>query len=210
MLVGIDVGANRLDCVGIADDGEVLRTALFSASEISALVGWAAGASVVAIDAPAQLSTAPHAGDEHLAPKFRAARCAEIALGREHGSWVPWVTPEAAPGSGWIRTGLDLHRAFAAGDSEAAIEVFPLAAFRELAGGRRLAKKSTVTGIRQRVEVLEFTGIGAERLTMRSHDALDALVAAAIAQDHAAGRARAVTCGHDRSAIWLPAARERA
>ncbi len=40
---------------------------------------------------------------------------------------------------------------------------------------------------------------------MWSHDSLDALMAALIARDRTEGRAEMVTCGHDESAIWLPA-----
>jgi hypothetical protein len=107
VVIGIDVGAQRLHCVKVGDDGS-LGGRVFAAQELDELRSWAAGAEVIAVDAPAQLSTAPHANDETLAPKFRHARCAEIALGREHGIWVPWTSPTGPPVPGWMATGLEV------------------------------------------------------------------------------------------------------
>ena len=57
-----------------------------------------------------------------------------------------------------------------------------------------------------RVELLQARGIADPQLAMWSHDALDALLAALVARDYGEGRAQRVGCGHDESAIWLPAA----
>jgi predicted nuclease with RNAse H fold len=203
LYVGVDVAADRLHCVALDERLRVDATAVFSGAEIPELASWAEGASTIAIDAPAQLSTAPHRDDPSLSPKFAVARCAEIALGRQYGSWVPWVTPTAEPIPGWMATGLATYDALR-GRGAAVVEVFPYAGFRELVRPARLPKKSTADGARVRIEALRRAGVEAEDLPMWSHDALDALLAALIAHDHAAGTAAAATCGHDGSAIWLP------
>jgi predicted nuclease with RNAse H fold len=176
---------------------------LVAAAEVSALARAFASARAVAVDAPAKTSSAPHRLDTTLSPKFQLARCAEIALGREHRSWVPWVAPTTRPASGWMETGFALYDALAGVDAPA-LEVFPYAGFRALAAGRRLPKKSTIEGINARVELLQARGIAVPRLATWSHDALDALLAALVARDYGEGRAQRVSCGHDDSAIWLP------
>src|SRR6266540_7004124 len=95
----------------------------------------------------------PHRDDATLSPKFRAGRCAEIALGRDHRCWVPWVAPAIEPENGWMRTGLDLFEALAGACIET-IEVFPYAGYRALAGKARLPKKQAVAGVRARVQLL--------------------------------------------------------
>ena len=194
--IGVDVGAVKLHAVALPLDVRVFEDA-------GALASWADGAAVVAIDAPAQLSTRPHAGDDALAPKFRAARCGEIALGREHGYWVPWVGPAERPDGGWLAMGLAAHEAL-----PGALEAFPYAGFRELAGGAPLARKQTREGRDQRAALLREAGV--EAGAAWSHDTLDAALCAGVARDRAAGRARRVTCGHDDSAIWLPGSVARA
>jgi hypothetical protein len=80
--------------------------------------------------------------------------------------------------------------------------VYPHAAFRVLAGRRRLPSKLTPEGVNARVEILRAAGVdGGAFVSMWSHDALDATVAAVVVADP---QAVAVTCGHDGSAIWLP------
>ena len=197
MFVGIDVGARRLDAAAVNLDGGVINLAVFDASEPWAAAAWCRGADMVAIDAPQALSAAPHAHDVSLAPKFRSARCAEIDLGRRHRLWVPWPTPiPDAPVPGWMAAGFALFGAL-----PAAIEVFPYAAFRVLARSR-LARKQTPAG---RVARARLLGLALDR---HSHHVLDAVVAARTARDHALGSAVAATCGHDGSAIWLPAVAE--
>jgi hypothetical protein len=90
---GIDVGERRLHCAMLDGGGRILDCATIGAGDPKALASWFDGARVVAIDAPEAPSTAPHGDRAELPPKFRAARCAEIELGRSHGCWVPWVAP---------------------------------------------------------------------------------------------------------------------
>jgi predicted nuclease with RNAse H fold len=198
--VGVDVGAKRLHAVAIDRQGTVNDVRTLASDEADVLVASCAGASAVAIDAPSTLSRAPHA-EAMLSRKFQRARCAEIALGRLYGIWVPWVTPEAEPPA-WMAVGIDLFRRLGEAGVPA-LEVYPYAGFRVLAGGR-LAPKSSLEGLRQRAALLAVAGLEPSHVEAWSHDALDALLAAAIARDWALGRAREVTCGHDGSAIWLP------
>ena len=183
-----------MHCVAVDEDVEAR---VFAAGELDALASWAANADVIAIDAPAQLSQAPHADDETLSPKFRHARCAEIALGREHGIWVPWTSPAGPPVPGWMATGFEL---FATLPGEL-LEVYPYGGFRVLA--HPLAKKTTAAGARQRLDALRTAGLTIGDL--RSHDLIDAALAALVALQRRSGTAVPVTCGHDGSAIWLPA-----
>jgi predicted nuclease with RNAse H fold len=204
VFVGIDVGAERLHCVAANEDLRLADSAVFAATELDDLVDRVRGAASIAVDAPSDLSTAPHADDTGLGLKFRTGRCAEIALGRDFGYWVPWVTPTAAPEVGWMATGFALYQKLRAAGIEP-IEVFPYAAYRELVRPERLPKKQAVAGLRARAAALRMLGVREAALQMWSHDGLDAFVGAVVARDHARGDARAATCGHDASAIWLPA-----
>jgi len=203
---GIDVGANRLHCVALDTGRRVVGAWLLDARELDRVVEVVTGARAVMVDAPAQVSAMPHRDDPRpLSPKFRSARCAEIALGLEHRSWVPFVAPAERPASGCIATGLSVFDALADAGVPA-FEMFPFAGYRALARGLPLPKKITVAGIRTRVELLLEAGVSAPQALMWSHDGLDALLGALVAVDQAQGRALRVTCGHDESAIWLPAA----
>jgi predicted nuclease with RNAse H fold len=202
--VGIDVGARLLHCAALNADGRILDSAVLAADDRALLRAWCADATVVAVDAPEGPSTAPHAGDAGLSPKFRAARCAEIELGRRHGCWVPWVAPRAAPFPSWMQSGFAVYEAVGGEGGPQLIEVYPYAGFTVLAG-ERLPRKQSAAGRQARAELLARAGVKEERHTPRSHDTLDALMAALVARDCGAGRARAVSCGHDGSAIWLPA-----
>jgi predicted nuclease with RNAse H fold len=204
-LVGVDVSARTLHCAAIDSCGLFLDHAVLSADDRGALARWCAGAAVVAIDAPEMPSTAPHAGDRTLAPKFRAARCAEVELGRRHRSWVSWVAPREPPFPGWMESGFRAFEALRVPGGPGLLEVYPHAGFRELAGGRPLASKRSAAGRRQRAELLGQVGLAGDGVEELSHDLIDALMAALTARDRARGRARRVTCGHDGSAIWLPA-----
>ena len=203
--LGIDVGARTLHCATIDEQAVSVKRAALPAEDTEALAHWCADAEAVAIDAPEAPSTAPHVEETGLSPKFRRARCAEIELGRRHGSWVSWVAPVEAPFPPWMEAGF---RAFAtlrdAGAPEL-LEVYPYACFRALAAGRRPAPKQTLAGRKERVRLLAAAGVAVDRFATFSHDFLDATVAALTALDRARGRARPVTCGHDASAIWLPA-----
>jgi predicted nuclease with RNAse H fold len=176
---------------------------LLEPSETDELRAWAADAEAVCVDAPASVSNGPHASDETLSEKFRQARCAEIALGREFGYWVPWPTPLNEMKAGWMVTGLVVYFALRA-QGVPALEYYPYAGFRELAGSRLLPKKQTAAGIRVRVELLERAGVKAPDLAMWSHDSLDACLGAVVARQWAQGTAQRAGCGHDESAIWLP------
>jgi len=200
---GIDVAARHLHCVGIDNDGRVVSVRLLEASELDGLAAWAREAEAVGVDAPAQVSTGPHADDPNLPPKFRTARCAEIDLRRVFSCAVPWTAPMTAMTAGWMLTGLTVFDALRRADVPA-IEVYPYAGFRELAGRTRPPKKTTAAGIRARIALLERAGVTESDLEMWSHDALDACLGAVIARDWAHGNAQRAGCGHDESAIWLP------
>ena len=202
--VGIDVGASRLHAVALRSGRVVAADVLDPDGGV--VVDWVRSLPRdvvrVAVDAPSALSTGAHAEDTTLAPKFRAARCGEVALGVERGVWVPWVSPPAgaADVAGWITVGLAVFAALAAAGVPA-VETFPHAVFRALAGGARVPAKSTPAGLARRVELLRGAGIDDVSLPVWGHDGLDAAAAALVAADPSAD---AVTCGHDDSAIWLP------
>jgi predicted nuclease with RNAse H fold len=206
---GIDVSATALHCVAVDERLRLVDSGVFDAGDIGSLRDRIAGAAVVAIDAPASLSTEPHRNDRAISRKFQAARCGEVALGRDRGYWVPWVSPVDEP-PGWMRVGLELYAAVEAEAGSTAIEVYPHACFRELAHGARLPKKTTAAGVVRRVELLREVGLDTPSLQMWSHDALDAAVAAVTAAELHQGAAAKVTCragddiDHDGSAIWLP------
>ncbi|HEX2192940.1 MAG TPA: DUF429 domain-containing protein, partial [Acidimicrobiales bacterium] len=183
--------------------GGVAETLVRPASDIAALVEWASGAAAVAVDAPDAWSTGPHHDDDRLAPKFRSARCAEIGLARLEGIWVPWTTPVEPVSDSWIAVGVDLFTALRAAGHEP-LEVYPHATFRVLSGSRPPSKR-TVEGVRARVQLLRAAGVSCPAVGSWGHDALDAASAALVALHHRRGTARPVTCGHDGSAIWLPA-----
>lgn len=199
--LGIDVAGTHVHCVELAADGSVVRAEVVRADTIEAIVPWAKKVGVVAIDAPQAPSTKPHRGDTTLKPKFQAARCAEIALGRERGIWVSWVTPVSGF-KPWMSTGLALYRALT-GAAEL-LETYPQGIFRTLAGST-IDPKSTQKGLARRVELLRDAHVRDAGLAMWSHDGLDAAAAALVALQRAQERAESVTCGHDGSAIWLPA-----
>lgn len=202
--VGVDVASAHVHAVAIDGDLRVIDADVFGADQLDSLCSWSSGAEVVAVDAPATLSTAQHAADDSLPPKFRSARCAEIGLARSFGIWVPWVTPvSGSPLREWMKTGLEVHRQLAAG-GRMVIEVYPHAGYLRLAGAKSLPKKQTLAGARTRISALAAAGISRTRLPMWSHDGLDALLAALVAHANAVGTAVPATCGHDGSAIWLP------
>lgn len=198
---GIDVGADRVHCVRLREAD--ITTRVFGAGDIDAVLEWMDDAECIAIDSPDRLSTGKHENDLELGAKFRSGRCAEVALGREHRLWVPWVTPRAEPVPPWMGVGFTLFAAFLAA-GRTCIEVYPHACFHRLAAGGRLANKRSAQGSRQRVDLLWARGFDADHVEMWSHDAIDAAVAALTAADWCRGTAVGVTCGHDDSRIWLP------
>ena len=206
--VGVDVGAQRLHVVVLGSGGGVVDGRVLAAADLKSLIEVCGGAECVAIDAPDSLSTAPHkadgvAGGKPLAPKFQNARCAEIGLGIQCGIWVPWATPEQ-DSPGWMAVGIQVFAQVRTAGVPA-IEVYPHAGFRSLAGWKKLAKKTEPAGIAERTDLLRKAGVDDRWLALWSHDALDAALAAVVARDRVLGTASAATCGHDGSAIWLPA-----
>ena len=208
VFAGIDVGERSLHVVVLGNRGEFVDQLHFAATELDRAVDAVLGAAAVAIDSPDRLSAAVHASDSELviAPKFRMGRCAEIGLLKLHRYQVPWVTPvsdELLPG--WMRVGIDLFaRLRDAGQDP--IEVFPDAGFRRLAGQLKpLPKKGTRAGTLERVRLLGLTGVSAPGIAMWGPDWMDAALSAQLARMSASGDAVAATCGHDGTAIWIPA-----
>ncbi|WP_026912373.1 DUF429 domain-containing protein [Patulibacter minatonensis] len=213
--MGIDVGARSLHAVALTADRRIARAAVFDAHDVAGVVSWAAGAQVAGIDGPDAASPGVHADDGTIARKFRAARTGEVALGRHHGHWVSWVTPADVPDGSWMAVAVALHAAFREAGA-LAIEVYPHAAFAELAGGRRLRSKQRPDGLGERVALLRAEVGDVPHLGMWSHDGLDAAAAALVAADRLDGVA--VESGprpgdpvgpdgmlvDDGSRIWLP------
>jgi predicted nuclease with RNAse H fold len=212
--MGVDLGATRIDAVVVTDgaDGRaaVATVGAFAATDVDAVVELATGVTAIAIDAPAELSTAPHRGDETVNRKFRVARCGEIALGQQARIWVPWVTPaDPAQVPGWMAVGFTLWRALRAAGHEP-IEVYPAGIFRTLAGGP-LPRKTTLPGHAARRSLLAPEAELPSTVEVWTHDGIDALAAAVTARRYSSGRARRFAHaepGCDESAVWLPAVAE--
>jgi hypothetical protein len=209
--VGIDLGASTIHVVVLASGGSpptVIAARSFEAAELEAVVTFVRGACDIAIDAPAQLSTAVHLHDASVSRKFRIARCGEIALGQQAKIWVPWVTPaDAAEVAGWMQVGFDLWAALRGAGYEP-IEVYPAGVFRVLAGSVP-PRKTTRAGLHARIELLAPMVDLPAGIEMWSHDGIDALGAALTAHHKGAGIARELRHdepGCDGSAVWLPAA----
>ncbi len=144
-VVGIDVGARRFHAVALDELGRVTDALTFLAADVGAVVGWAEGAAAIGVDSPDRWSTAPHVADASLSPKFRTARCGEIALGTAHGIWVPWTTPVTPSPNTWISTGIHLFAALRASGHDP-LEVYPHGVFRVLNDGVRPPPKRTTEG----------------------------------------------------------------
>lgn len=210
--VGIDLGASTIHVVVVTgtarDRATVADARTFDASDLSSVVTLADGAAEIAIDAPAELSTAPHRHDQTISNKFRTARCGEIALGQDAKIWVPWVTPwEPAKVPGWIQVGFDLWQALREAGHEP-LEVYPAGVFTMLAG-KRVPSKSTRAGLQARIALLNTHLELPDTIEMWSHDGIDALAAAVTARQKRQGTAVRIAhaaTGCDGSAIWLPGA----
>lgn len=212
--VGIDLGAKALHVV-VLEAAAARKPRVVDATEVlpeedDVLRTLCADARAIAIDAPSDLSTAPHTGDPSLSPKFRVARCGEIALGQDHLAWVPWVTPEALDASPpWMQVGFKVFEILR-NVGHRPMEVYPSGAFRVLAG-RQLPKKSTAAGRHARLDILRMHVELLHDASSWSHDTIDATVAALVAvwsvTDGPVVAARHDTPGCDDSAIWIPARR---
>jgi predicted nuclease with RNAse H fold len=200
---GVDVGARKVHVVVIDGRSRVVRAEAVPASEMERLLGLLGPVTGVAVDSPGAWSTAPHAGGETIARKFRLGRCGEIALGRDYGIWVPWSTPPTPQPGTWMATGIELFDILRAAGHDP-VEAYPYGGFRLLAGGR-LPKKTTVEGRAARAGLLRSADVEVEALE-KSPDFLDAALVALVARHRSLGTARVATCGHDQSGIWLPAA----
>jgi len=197
------VGARRIHIVVIDGRSRVTGAEVVPASDTDRLRSLFGRIDGVAVDSPGAWSTAPHAGDGTVAPKFRLGRCSEIALGREYGIWVPWSTPPEPQIGTWMATGIELF-GLLRDEGHDPVEAYPYGGFRLLAGGR-LPKKTTAEGRWTRAALLRSAGVEVDGLE-KSHDFLDAALVALVARQRSLGTARVATCGHDQSGIWLPAA----
>jgi predicted nuclease with RNAse H fold len=208
LFAGIDVGQRSLHVVLLGTRGELVGQLHFAATEPDRVVESLVATTAIAIDSPDRLSTAPHAAESGLAlpPKFRMGRCAEIGLLKLHRYQVPWVTPVSdEPPPPWMRVGIDLFARLREAGMDP-IEVFPDAAFRRLAGQlKALPKKGTPAGSAERARLLALAGVSAPGIEMWGNDWIDAALAAQLARMSVSGDAIAATCGHDGSAIWIPA-----
>jgi Protein of unknown function (DUF429) len=209
--IGIDVGADAIWAVaiGLEERPQIQASVLSHPVDLELLGRFVDGAAQIAIDAPAEPSDLPHAADLRYAPKFRRARCGEVAL-RRQGIPVPWVTPardaEPAP---WIATGYGVW-AFLRARGATPVETYPHGIFWRLAGSPVLHKQRPFGHLR-RVEALRQTALDVPQIEMWSHDALDALAAAWVARLVARDQAERIDCrddldwpDHDGSSIWLP------
>ncbi len=220
--VGIDLGARALHVVTLTDVDPVdpstgasleppaLRlhdARVLDPDALDELDAIATTATAIGIDAPGGPSRGCHTSDTSLAPKFRTARCGEIALGQQARIWVPWPTPiAAADAPEWMQVGFATWARCRTHGPEP-LEVYPAGAFRVLARGR-VAPKSTPAGLAARRDLLARAVTPPPGFAMWSHDGLDATVAALTAADHVRGGATGH--GHtdpecDDAAVWLPA-----
>lgn len=204
--VGIDLGGSAVFGVRLTGGSslELESTFLGGPEEMSELIDFCRGADHIAIDAPSDLCTNHHAEDESLKPKFQNARCGEIALGQEFKIWVPWTTPTSIDQcQRWMVVGFDVWNALRDAGHEP-LETYPHGAFTILQGTRP-PKKSTVEGLRRRVELLAIRIELPESTALWGHDGLDAAAAALVAADHdPTMRAAHDHADCDESAIWLP------
>lgn len=204
--VGIDLGGDAIFAVRIVQsDGLQLQSALLCGpDELADLVGFCRAAASVSIDAPSELCNEPHRHDAALKPKWQGARCCEVALGQQFGIWVSWATPTTLERcQGWMRTGFEVWRALRAAGHEP-LETYPHGAFVILAGSKP-PTKSSVLGLRARVELLSGRVQLPQSVVMWGHDGLDAAVAAVVAADRdPTMRAFHDHAGCDDSSIWLP------
>ncbi len=210
--VGVDVGAESMHAVVVESGGGatvVVDSLVVLPDEIGDLVDLARSADRVAIDAPGGVSRAVHRDDAKgtMPNKFKKARCGEIAVGVEHGLWVPWVTPmkvEETPK--WMRAGFVLWESLV----EAGVEIretYPAGCFYALNGGAWPSSRELAAGLRRRLELLADLVALPDHTALWGPPAVDALLAALVAS-----WPDAISCGHgdeghDGTVMWLPPGR---
>ena len=156
-------------------DGRAIDVTTTSA--IDEVMARCRGADAIAVDAPSDPATG-RVHDGVRSAKFAVARCNEIAAGEELGIWVPWVTPTLDDAPRWMRVGFEVWDALRA-DGHEPVEVYPAGCFWLLNGRRWPPRKTTPEGRAARLALLEpFVG----RLDLRSHDHIDAVMAAVVAR----------------------------
>ena len=209
--VGIDLGAKALHIVVLGSSDRrlaVVEAAVVLPEEEDALRALCADAEAIAIDAPSDPSAAVHDDDPEISPKFRPARCGEIALGEQHQCWVPWITPRVVRGiatvdaGGLPNVGGQLDRSAWHRSRCTRAEHSPRW---PAAGSRRRRPRS---GARERLDMLSRHMALPPYAWMWSHDAIDATVAALVAAWSATDGPVVAAChnheGADGSAIWVP------
>jgi predicted nuclease with RNAse H fold len=206
--VGIDLGATAIYAVKVmvGEAVSVVDARVYLPEALDGLVAFCAGSSAVAIDSPAGPSVGAHYRDMDVPPKFRSARCSEVA------SWeapdvpaVPWTTPLASVDPpGWMATGFRVWQALS---RHQPMEVYPYACFYRLNGSKRPPSKQQPEGRLRRAELLRRWLDLPLGIEVWSHDGLDATVAALVA---AQGRKGAdlvphQCAHHDGSELWVVA-----
>src|SRR5262249_16394512 len=84
---------------------------------------------------------------------------------------------------------------------------FPDAAFRRLAGQLRpCPKRGRGVGSEEKARLSGEVGVKTAGIELSSTHGIDALVSAVLARMALTGTAIPTSCGHDRSAIWIPKA----
>jgi len=160
---------------------------------------------------PGGLSEGCHLGDDRLAPKFRGARCSEVAL-RRAGIAVPFVTPQrVSEVPAWMTVGFSVWE-IATEVSAGVVETYPHGIFWRLAG-RQLFHKQRAEGRDARIATLrQHLELPAD-VERWGHDAIDALACAWLAWCVNRGGAVEISCTadldwplHDGSSLWLPIA----
>jgi hypothetical protein len=206
--VGIDLGATAIYAVKIrvAEVMSVTDARVFLPGALEDLVAFCLGSTDVAIDSPAGPSLGAHLFDGAVPPKFRSARCSEVASWEAAGvPAVPWTTPMASVDPpGWMSTGFRVWQALG---EHRPMEVYPHACFFRLNGSKRPPSKQRPEGRLRRVELLRNRLEVPLGIEVWSHDGLDATAAALVA---AQGREGAVLvphhcADHDGSELWVPA-----
>lgn len=189
MFVRIELGQRRIHGVALDQDLTLANTWITDAAEMHALAGLLQDARVIAIDAAGGLSSAPHHDDQSLSPKFRSARCAEIALGRDRRISVPWATPtEEQPSPGMDARGIPgvRHRTSIGRPPHRGLSLRRLSR----AGGHEDRFQADGSRPASACGATDALGMSIDGLEMWSHDSLDACLAALIAHDAERGSRR--------------------